>query len=686
MNTDNPLNRISRRRGFLFGLMALVIFGGYMLRLFQIQIVEGEEYEALANRTNTVNISLAASRGEILDRNMRPIAVNQTSYNVIFDYNYFPYGSEPEQQKWKNDIILSLTELLSEAEETWNDTLPISRTQPYAFEEGREASVASLKTRIRMSDYATADNCMQELIKQYNLQGYTAEQQRIIAGVRYEMDIRDFSPSNAFVFSGSVSRGTMYKIVENNNELPGVDVQATPVREYVQGDVASHLIGTIGPIYAEEYAELKEKGYALNDTVGKSGIESAMEDALRGTTGTRTLVKDAQGNILEESVTEEPVPGSSVVLTLDTELQAAAQQAIDDVIQELRKLPDSNKNDGHDVKSGSAVVLDVRDGGVLACATWPNYDLSTYSQDYNELVNDPDKPLFNRATHGIYTFGSTVKPLVAFAGLMTGKLTPSETVYCDRIYDYYQDYQPRCMDYHGTTNMVRALEKSCNYYFYEAGRRLGATTINEYAALFGLGQKTGIETGEATGYLDGPEYRTAHGLEPWVGGDNLRAGIGQTSYVTPLQLATYAMTIANKGVRYKTHLVHSVRSYDGTIESVVEPEILAKADLSEEAIQTVHEGMVKVVQSGTGARYFRGASYDLAAKTGTAQTGSDTNPQSDHSVFIGYAPAENPEVAIAVMLENGANSAGNIARKILDAYFEGKSEGLAPTPPNVLLP
>lgn len=200
-------------------------------------------------------------------------------------------------------------------------------------------------------------------------------------------------------------------------------------------------------------------------------------------------MKDAQGNILEETVTEEPVPGSSVVLTLDTELQAAAQQAIDDVIQELRKLPDSNKNDGHDVKSGSAVVLDVRDGGVLACATWPNYDLSTYSQDYNELVNDPDKPLFNRATHGIYTFGSTVKPLVSFAGLMTGKLTPSETVYCTGQYDYY-DYHPGCMGVHQTTNMVRALEKSCNYYFYEAGRRLGATTINEYAALFGLGQKT----------------------------------------------------------------------------------------------------------------------------------------------------------------------------------------------------
>lgn len=689
MMADNKGNRMSKRRSFFIALLVMTVFGIYALRLFQIQIVEGEAYNELATRKMETKISIAASRGEILDRYLRPIAVNATSNAVLFDYNYFPRGTDDGQQKLQNDIILRLVTLLGEAEETWNDTLPITRKAPYAFEEERDASIAALKKNLNMADYATAEHCMKALVEAYHLAGYTAEEQRAIAGVRYEMSIRDFTAQNAYVFSSGVSRETMYKIMENNTEYPGVDVQATPVRKYVQGDVAAHLIGQVGPIYAEEYEELKEKGYALNDKVGKGGIEAAMEDSLRGTTGTRTLVKDAKGNVLEEKETKAPVPGKSVVLTIDTDLQAKVQQILKAKFEELRAKPATKggkfADNGHDVKSGSVVMLDVSDGGVLVCASWPSFDLATYGETYAELVKDPDKPLFNRALNGAFPFGSTAKPVVAMAAFSKNELNASTHITCDRRYRYYEDYQPTCMGRHGSIDVATALSKSCNVFFYDTGRRTGIDTINKFFNLFGLCQKTGVEIGESPGYLDSPETKKNRG-DIWTGGDTLRAAIGQTSNVTPIQLATYAMTLANDGVRYKTHLVHSVRSYDGLTDTVVQPEVVSRADLSKEAIDTVRKGMVAVVKSGTASRFFNKGNlpYTLAAKTGTAQI---VEGKTDNGIFIAYGPVEKPEVAVAVVMEQGTSAASSeVARQVLDAYFAGKTDGLAPTPPAQLLP
>lgn len=688
MMADNPGNKMSKRRAFFLAVFVVVIFCLYAMRLFQIQLVEGEEYSQIATQNCQLNISLPASGGEILDRYLRPIAINQTRYAVVFDYNYFPRGNDEVQQRRRNECILDLTALLTEAGETWNDTLPITQTAPYAFLEDRESSVAGLKSRLNMADYATADNCMNALVEQYNLSGYTTEEQRVIAGVLYEISIRDFTAKNAFVFSSSVSRDTMYKILENSDTYPGVEVQPTPVREYVKGEVGAHLIGTVTPIYEGEYEELQAKGYALNDTIGRSGIEAAMEEELRGVTGTRTLVKDSKGTILEETETKAPVPGNSVVLTLDTELQELAQEALDDKIKELRALPATSggefANNGHDVKSGSVVMLDMT-GGVLVCASWPSFDLSTYQQNYTELAQDPDNPLFNRALNGTFAFGSTAKPAVTLAAMMNGILTPTSTVTCTGKYMYYDyaGYTPRCLGRHGTINAVTALAKSCNVFFYDTGRRLTIDPINEYFRLFGLCEKTGIEIGEATGFMDSPEYREANG-RVWAAGDTLQAAIGQTCNVTPIQLATYAMTLANDGVRYKTHLVQSVRSYDGQTVSVVEPEVVSRAELSQEAIDTVRQGMIEVVKTGTARNYFSGRSYTLAGKTGTAQV---ANNKSDIGVFIGYAPVEKPEVAIAVVTEQGSSRASaQVAAIMLDAYFDSKSEGVSPTPPNQLLP
>lgn len=679
---DKPINAGGRRM-LTLALIIVSVFAIFAVTLFRIQIVQGDYYAAQAHKNITTQISVPASRGEILDRNLLPIAVNRTTYAIMFDYNYFPVGDSEELQKLQNDCLLRLARLLSETGEAWNDTLPISGNKPYAFTENTGTSVDTLKSRLRMASYATADNCMEEMIKLYNLQGYSQQEQRVLAGIRFEMTIKEFAVRNPYEFAGDISRATMYRILENNDLYPGVDIETVPVREYVSGDTAAHLIGTVGPIYAEEYADLKALGYAMNDEVGKSGIEDAMESELRGTAGVRTLIKDTDGTVLDEQETQAPIPGNSVVLTIDTSLQKVAQTAMANKVEELRKQSTATAN-GHDVKSGAAVVLDVKNGGVLTCASWPSYDLSTYSQNYNELLNDPDNPLFNRALNGAFPCGSTIKPGVAMAAMTEGILSPNSLLFCGGKYTFYDDYQPKCMGVHRNLSVVTALAKSCNLFFYDLGRQMGSDMLLQYCRELGFGSATGVEIGESTGTLVTPESKKSQGGF-WTAGDNLQLAIGQNGLYTPIQLASYAMMLANDGVRYKTHLVHSVRSYDGTSETLVEPVVAARANWSAEAIETVREGMIQVVKSGTAFSSFGTATYTVAAKTGTAQTG--VKDQSDHGVFIAYAPVENPEIAVAVVMERGTSAASaQVARTIMDAYFNSKTVGDPPTQDGVLLP
>lgn len=687
MTDNNPYNRSSRRRLSILAGLLVVIFGIYCVRLFQIQIVEGEYYASQANGLTETKVSIAASRGEILDRYLRPLAVNRTSFSLVIDGAFFPRGTGAEARNEQNAILLKLTELLESRGEEWNDTLPITKTEPFQFMEDRESDIATLRKNLGLADYATVENCMTAMIEAYGLEEYTPIEQRRLAGIQYEMVIRDFSLKNPFVFCNDISRDTAYIIKENNTSYPGVTPQTTPVREYVSGTIAPHLIGTLGPIYPEEYESLKDKGYQLNDILGKSGIELAMESSLRGTTGTRVLVRDASGAIVEEYESVPAVAGNSVVLTLDKNLQQTTEEIVLAKMTELRAKTGTTKKPwvGQDVKSGSVVLLDVKTGGVLVSASVPGYDLSTYSSEYTNLLNDPENPLFNRALYGTFACGSTIKPAVAVAALEEGVITPGDkAITCDGVYHYYENvgFAPRCTGRHGSLNVVGALQKSCNVFFFDMGRRLTINPLVTYLTRFGFGVKTGIEIGESAGVLASPENKS-----DWVDGDTCQVAIGQlTNRFTPIQLAAYAMQLANDGVRYKTHLVQSVRSYDGSVETVVEPEIADRLDMSETTINAVREGMIAVTQSGgTAYSSFRGASYTVAAKTGTAQNGN--NDRSDHGVFIAYAPVENPEVAISVVMENGTSApAHQVARQVLDAYFASKSAGTAPTPEQELLP
>ncbi len=674
---------ISGKRWLTLAIIIVSVFAIFAVALFRIQIVQGDYYTAQASHNTITQIPVSASRGEILDKNLSPIAINRTTYAIMLDYNYFPTGDSEQAQKRQNECLLQLTELLTETGEKWNDSLPISSTKPYTFDETHGTSVDTLKSKLRMASYATADNCMAEMIRLYGLEEYSAETQRVLAGIRFEMTLKQFAVRNPYAFAGDVSRSTMYRILENNELYPGVDVEPVPAREYVSGETAAHLIGTVGPIYAEEYATLKQQGYAMNDELGKSGIEAAFENELRGTAGIRSLVKDKDGTVLDEQEAKAPVPGNSVVLTIDMDLQKTAQTALANKAAALRQLPTSTTN-GHDVKSGAAVVLDVKNGGVLTCASWPSYDLSTYSENYNTLLNDPDNPLFNRALNGAFACGSTMKPGIALAALTEGVLSPSTLLSCGGKYLFYSDYQPKCMGVHGQLNVVTALAKSCNLFFYDLGRQMGSDMMLKYCKLYGFGSATGVEIGESTGTLVTPEYKKKLG-GVWTAGDNLQLAIGQNGLYTPIQLAAYAMMIANDGVRYETHLVHSIRSFDGTSEEVVQPKVAAKVDWSQQAMDTVRNGMIQVVKSGTAYSSFGTASYSVAAKTGTAQTGR--SGESDHGVFIAYAPVENPEIAVAVVMECGTSSASaQVAREIMDAYFNSKTVGNAPTKDGVLLP
>lgn len=670
------------RRVFALLLIMVIVLGIFSVRLFQIQIVQGEDYAKLASQGYRTTVSIAASRGEIVDRNQVPLVSNRTSYAVVLDYNYFPHGSSEQKRNEQNSCLLALTKLLQEQKEPWNDSLPITAEQPFMFEEGRDGGVARLKEFLRMASYATAEQCLQQMAEKYYLTDYSAEEQRVLAGIHYEMETAGFSEKVAYTFASDVSDTTMYRILEQSKQFPGVDVTTVPMREYVGGTTACHIIGTVGPIYAEEYADLKDKGYSYNDILGKSGIEAAAESYLRGQSGTRVLVKNAAGVVISEEETIAPEPGQTVVLCLDTLVQQAAQRVLATTIGDLRTNAQPEK--GKDVKSGSMVLLDVTSGGVLTSASWPDYDLSTYKQNYNELLADPDNPLFNRALNGSFPCGSVFKPGVALAGITDEFIDANEVINCTYTYDYYApSYTPKCMSRHNHLSVITAIEKSCNYFFYEVGRLMGSSLFN-YLSLYGFGQKTGVEIGESSGVQQTPESLRVSG-GTWVAGDYLQLAIGQRGAYTPIQLAAYTMMIANGGVRYKTHFIHSVRSYDNAEETVIPAEVAAKVTWSEAAMDQVRKGMIAVGKTGTAKKAFADAPYTVACKTGTAQTG--IAGQSDHGTFIAYAPVENPEVAIAVVLENGTSAAASaIAREVLDAYFEGKSAGEKPTPEGVLIP
>lgn len=628
------------------------------LRLMKIQVVEPQNYQGRTSAQTSYTQSIAPARGEIVDAEGKLLVGNQVEYAVTIDKAVFP-----EEDDQANAILLELMQILTKYRIQWADTLPISMNAPYRFSmDAKERELNQMKEIIGVNRYATADNCIEVLCETYQIdEQYTAQQKRMIAGLRYAMTQGDFSVSNPFQVAEELDMETVTEISQLSLKLRGVVIDQIAERKIEIGNVIPHEIGVTGPIYAENAEEYLEQGYALDAVVGISGIEKAMESELKGEAGIRTITFEA-GEIISDEVTTPVVSGNTVRLTINSKFQKGLQKILEDFLDDFRGYTDT---EGNAVHSGALVVLDAQTGAMLGEATAPTYDLTTYSEDYEELLNEYGNPLYNRATLGLYRPGSTFKTITATAGLNEGIVEGDTNFRCSKDYQYL-DVRFSCTGYHSRISIARALMVSCNSYFYELSRLLNLDRIVEYAGYYGIGQNTGIETSDSAGYMATPEKYKELGID-WTVGQVLQAGIGNgETMVTPLQLACVANTIANEGVRYEPYLVDSIWDYNQEkclkkTKSTVASQIKLHND---SVYEQINQGMVMASGYNFPAKYsLQNLGYDVAIKTGTPQ--SDDHYQD--SVFIGYAPADNPKIAFAGIVEGGENSK-YMVRSILELY------------------
>ncbi len=630
----------------------------FISRLVDWQIINREYYKLRANSSNIYFVKTDSVRGEILDCDGVGLAVNETGYKIVIDRLLIDKGKE-------NEIIIKTVKLLESLGSSWIDILPVNLNEnKFCFADDQESQITALKATLSVSKEASAEECMNKMISKYKLESYSKSDQRKICSVRNNMDKNreHYAKATPYVLSDSVSKEAVIIISEKSEGLKGVRVHTSLIRKYINGEIAPHIVGYTGFMSGEEYEKRKET-YSMDAMIGKTGIEGVFEDYLRGIGGKRMIQMSRDGQVMDISEKEPTKSGNTVFLTLSSKLQEAANKSLKENVEK------AHKTGAPDCKSGAAVVLNVKDFSILAASTYPGYDLTRFMEDksyYSELARDSTVPLLNRAFSGAYAPGSIYKPLVASAALQSGKITPEETICCSGSYNYYSGYRLRCMGVHGSSKLINAIARSCNVYFAELGRRLGAELLGDFASRFGIGVKTGVEVGESKGIVAGPEHCAEVGSK-WYESGSSQAAIGQSdNMITPLQLATYAATIANNGNRFKTHLVSKIMDYTRTkIIKEFPPELIQNAGVSEENLNTVKTGMREVALSGT-ARSLASYPIPVAAKTGTAQ-----NAGSDHTTFICFAPYDDPQIAIAVVIANGkyGTASVNVARDIMNSYF-----------------
>ncbi len=646
-------------------ISVLIVAAIFLVRLMIMQIAEGESYRSYLTEGYSVTKKIEASRGDIVDRYGRSLAANRVRYDITFDKNNIVKDSE-------NSVILELVSILEENGEEWIDNLPITKEEPFEYS-GTEAARTKLRKHLDLAEFASAEDVVFRLKEKYGLEEMNSEDFRKVAGVRYEMDRVGYNYVTPYTFAKDVSAVTINIISEHSYYFQGIEITENYERQYPNGDVAPHIIGITGIIYEEEYANLDKSVYGINDIIGKSGLELAFESVLKGKDGKMKVTYDAEGEIISEEIIEEAVPGATVVSTIDMDLQRVAYSALEKQILNLRNTAEAGK--GKESEGGVVVVMEVGTGEILAAANYPSYNLSTYYKDYSELLATDYNPLFNRAAEGTYAPGSTFKPVVATAALQLGNIKANTTVNCEHVYTYFTDYQPTCLGHHGKINVRHALGYSCNIFFYETGRVMGIDNIRQYAYYYGLGEPTGIEIKERTGQVSNPNWAADNGIS-WFKGDVLQASIGQGySLFSPIQMANYVATIANRGVRVNAHFVKSINSHDFSEILYETPvEILSDMEMTDYTYETVLSGMLQSSQDSSG---FVWGDFDIkvASKTGTPQTTTKTV----NSTFICYAPADDPKIAIAVIIEKGwqGYTAAPVAKEILEYYF-GTGTGNTP--------
>ena len=677
MNQDERKTVVRRMMGLI--AIAGVLIGLYGFRLIFLQLVNGDSFKSQATNTTDYKFTVTAARGDIVDSKGTRIASSTTGYNVVL--NKLLMGDED-----LDAMLQKIVGLLEKNGESWNDTLLIGQPDAagnYSFTADSEntteqRALATMKENLGLQQYATANDVMEKLVEDYDLSAFPLYWQRILGGIHYEMQLQAFSNVNNFIMAENVSEATVATIKENSLSLPGVEIVETSTRSYEQGTVLPHVLGRVGKITAEKWKvtdengqvtyPLREKGYNMNDIIGISGLESAYEDELRGKDGVETITRNSDGVIVNTALTTVPEPGHTVQLTIDSDFQKAVDQALASNVQMISK---AYGTDGARANAGAVVVLDVKTGGVLAASNYPSFDQNLYSSQYSEYSADENMPLFNRALQGLYTPGSTYKPSVAVAALDTGLINRYSTVLCNGVYTYYKDYHPKCTrhGHSGNIDVVTAIKWSCNIFFYDVGRRLTSDVYDSYAYKLGLGQRTGVEVSEALGHL------TTKNDSNYTESLDVQAAIGQgNTAVTPIQLATYAATLANRGTRYRTHFVKAILdSNTGKTLQETQPEVVEVIEDKGETFDLVKEGMIGVSQTIPALASYP---YTIACKTGSPQRSESyyvgsTLKHYTNATMIAYGPAEDPQIAIGIVVEYGGAGArtGQLAADIFNAYF-----------------
>lgn len=694
------MERITRFRVGIVLLLFCLVLGFFALKLYSEQIIEtGGVVDNVKYYTTETRVK--AARGEITDCNGNVLVSNRASYDLVF--NHYVICSATG----RNDYLLQLVTLCRDMDIEYTDHFPVTDTAPFTYIFDQVGSTWQgyfqkyLPEKGGLDSDISAPLLIQKLRAHYGIpETWSDTDARAVIGIRYELDLRQGITNLAnYVFLADAGSEALAAILELNT--PGLKAEATTAREY-NTEYAAHILGHIGSITPSQWTDIyKEKdGYAMDTLVGQDGLEEAFEEYLHGIDGIRVDETYTDGTLrrsyykVVNGVEMRPVAGQNVELSIDLTLQSTAEDALESLITDLRQSGENTpegeeRPDGSDAEGGAVVVIDVRTGQVLACASYPTYSLATFREDYNDILQQEFAPLLNRALQATYPPGSTYKMSMVIAGVNSGAISRMKTIRDEGVYMKYaaSGFKPQCLIYtnngwtHGPLNAMEALRDSCNYYFYELGDMLDIKVIDATAKALGLGESTGVELFEYLGHRSNPETKAQlheGDLGRWYAADNVMTAIGQSeNRFTPMQLCVYTATLANRGTRYAATFLNRVITSDYTsVTYRQQPEVLSTFDISDEAYAAYTEGMRLVALEGTAARFFKDYPIAIAAKTGTAQTDAG-NKYSDNGAFVCYAPYEEPEIAVVVYGEKAGHGTtmAQIAKAILDAYFADRLYG-----------
>ena len=672
------MERITRFRAIAMLLVCALILGLFGVRMYAVQMLGAGDIVADSD-TYTTYYTVKAARGELLDRNGNVMVGNRASYDLVF--NNFVLTNSGNA----NEHLLRLIRMADQLGVEYIENFPVTETRPYEYTLAEQSAnwqgyFQDYLWELDIDSDISASRLMEELRRMYKIpEDWSDADARAVIGLRYELKLRtDITNLSSYVFLEDVPDDILNAILELN--VPGLDAAATTKREYYT-TYAAHILGTYSKMNAEEWEVYKEKGYKMDDKIGKSGLEKAFEEYLHGTDGRLAKVVDKDGNIISQYYVVEPVAGHNVETSIDLNLQMVAEEAMKQVHDSLVASNGTDgAGDGADVEGMACVVMDTRTGEVLACASYPTYNPATFNQDWETLLrDDPMKPTMNRALMEAYPPGSTFKVAMSIAGLESGKINRYTQIRDDGVFTKYGNPSPKCLVYtrtggtHGYLDVAGALRVSCNYFYYVLGDWMDWDDVDPVVKSLGLGEHTGIELGEAIGRRANPETKKKlhSGSDAyWYAMDQVLASIGQSEHrYTPMQLCSYVAAVANKGTRYAATFLKRVVSADySTLVEENTREVLSVTEMSNDTVAAVFDGMRQVVTSGSGASAFRGFDIEVCGKTGTAEheAGGSSN-----GAFICFAPMDDPEIAVAVYGEKAGSGAymARVARQVLEYYF-----------------